>query len=484
MASKIKVDNIENQCGGAVVTKCGATTTISGSVVKANDIQAADGGNLINQCGTTITLGASGDTITLACGASQTGFGRTGTVDWDTTAKTASFTAVSGTGYFVNTTSGAITVTLPATPSAGDIVAVSDYAATSITNNITIARNGSNIEGSATDLTIENNGIAMTFVYVDGTRGWKTVNAGQKTDNSSVTYMEATGGTVTCCGDYKIHTFTSPGTFCVSQISNTAVNNEVSYIVIAGGGGGGQGGGGGGAGGFRESKSGVDCYSASPLEGSTNITVTATAFPITVGSGGSGSTSTPVRGSNGSNSVFSTVTSAGGGGAGSHDNVGGNTGGSGGGNGNGSAASGGAAVSGNTPPVSPPQGQPGGASANPNGAPAFGGSGGGGAGAAGGASSTTAGGAGGNGVSSSITGSVVTRSGGGGGSVFSGCNQGAGGSGGGGAGGPGSCSPYVGTAGTANTGGGGGGGGNATNCAVGNGANGGSGIVIIRYKYQ
>jgi UDP-N-acetylenolpyruvoylglucosamine reductase len=66
MTSKIKVDNIENQCGGAVVTKCGATTTISGSVVKADNIQAADGGNLINQCGTTITLGASGDTINLA----------------------------------------------------------------------------------------------------------------------------------------------------------------------------------------------------------------------------------------------------------------------------------------------------------------------------------------------------------------------------------------------------------------------------------
>ena len=71
MASKIKVDNIENQCGGAVVTKCGATTTISGSVVKADDIQAADGGNIINQCGTTITLGASGDTINLASGASH-----------------------------------------------------------------------------------------------------------------------------------------------------------------------------------------------------------------------------------------------------------------------------------------------------------------------------------------------------------------------------------------------------------------------------
>jgi hypothetical protein len=54
-----------------------------------------------SQCGSTLTIGQSGDTVTLACGATQTGFGRTGTVDWDTTAKTASFTAVSGNGYFV-----------------------------------------------------------------------------------------------------------------------------------------------------------------------------------------------------------------------------------------------------------------------------------------------------------------------------------------------------------------------------------------------
>ena len=87
------------------------------STIKVNNIQNQCGANIVNKCSTTITLGASGDTIQLACGASQTGFGRTGTVNWDTTAKTASFTAVSGNGYFVNTTSGAITVTLPATPS-------------------------------------------------------------------------------------------------------------------------------------------------------------------------------------------------------------------------------------------------------------------------------------------------------------------------------------------------------------------------------
>ena len=67
--------------------------------------------------GSTLTLGESGTTVTLACGASQSGFGRTGTVDWCTTAKTSPFTSVSGKGYFVNTTSGAVTVTLPSSPS-------------------------------------------------------------------------------------------------------------------------------------------------------------------------------------------------------------------------------------------------------------------------------------------------------------------------------------------------------------------------------
>src|SRR5210317_9726 len=156
MASKIKVDNIENQCGGAVVTKCGATTTISGSVVKADDIQAADGGNIINQCGTTITLGASGDTITLAAGASQSGFGREGSVDWQTSIKTSDFTAVSGEGYFVNTTSGAITAD---------------------TNAITIERNSSNIDGGTANAIIDNEGGAATLVYGDATKGWQIVEA-------------------------------------------------------------------------------------------------------------------------------------------------------------------------------------------------------------------------------------------------------------------------------------------------------------------
>src|SRR6056300_1373961 len=211
------------------------------------------------QCGTNLTVGASGDTITFPSGTtvvnngSQTGFGRTGTVNWDTTAKTASFTAVSGDGYFVNTTSGAITVTLPASPSTGNIVAVSDYAGTAATNNITIARNGSNINGSAADLTISKNNSGIFLVYVDATQGWKNTETSNLNDiELQPEYIVATGGnTINTVGDYKVHIFTGPGTFTVCSVGNPIGSDTVTATVVAGGAGGGsRHGGGGGAGGL------------------------------------------------------------------------------------------------------------------------------------------------------------------------------------------------------------------------------------------
>ena len=62
------------------------------------------------QSGSTLTLGGSGTAVTLASGATQTGFGRTGTVDWQTAIKTATFTAANGEGYFCNTTGGTFEV--------------------------------------------------------------------------------------------------------------------------------------------------------------------------------------------------------------------------------------------------------------------------------------------------------------------------------------------------------------------------------------
>src|SRR6056300_549057 len=136
------------------------------SEVKVNKISPR------TNCGT-VQLGDSGDTITIPAGATitnngtQTGFGRTGTVDWDTTAKTANFTAVSGNGYFVNTTSAAITVTLPA-GSVGDILGFSDYASTFASNSLTLTPNGTNkINGTNEDATISVEGICFSLIYVD-----------------------------------------------------------------------------------------------------------------------------------------------------------------------------------------------------------------------------------------------------------------------------------------------------------------------------
>ena len=446
------------------------------STVKVNKID--------KRTGSTLELGGPGTAVTLACGATQTGFGRTGTVDWCTTAKTSPFTAVSGNGYFVNTTSGAVTVTLPASPSAGDIVSIADYTNTFQTNNVTIGNNSSKIGGICANATLSTEGQSATFVYVDGTEGWKNVQ--DSTSNiTGATFMAATGGTVTTDGNFKVHTFTSDATFCVSSLSNQPANNEVSYIVVAGGGGGGSsssspsslGGGGGGAGGFRENKSGVDSYTASPLNGAGSITVTATGFPITIGGGGAGNPmGTCSAGSDGANSVFSTITSAGGGGGATRTGtyIDGRDGGSGGG-GAGPSTPGDAGL-GNTPPVSPPQGNPGagkGPASNPLANP--------GAGGGGGATQAGIGSGddiyhGGDGATTGINGSSTTYAGGGGGG-----NGHCGGAGGGGnGGGPGN--PGTGQNGTANTGGGGGGTSRFTD--TGTGGSGGSGVVIIRYKFQ
>jgi hypothetical protein len=413
-----------------------------------------------SQCGSTLTIGQSGDSIQLACGATQTGFGRTGTVDWDTTAKTASFTAVSGNGYFVNTTSGAITVTLPA-GSAGDIVAVSDYASTAQTNTITITPNGTDkINGVNLSYYISTQGLAVTLVYVDDTKGWKSVT-GSDADATGSSFITATGGTITTCGNCKIHTFTGPGTFCVSSLANTAANNEVSYIVAAGGGGGGWDvGGGGGAGGYRETKSPVTPYTSSPLCGysvpGNRITVTATAFPITVGGGGAGAPAPNTDGVSGGVSIFSTISSAGGGGGGGHPGRNGVSGGSGGGGaGYNHSTTGGA---GNTPPVSPPQGNNGGNASSPSVCQ----TGGGGGGATEAGSNSTSPGAAftpsAAGATTGISGSSVTYSAGGRGA------------------GDASPSPADGGANTGN-------GGDGTGSPITAGS-GGSGIVIIRYKYQ
>ncbi|NTW31199.1 MAG: fibronectin type III domain-containing protein [Bacteroidetes bacterium] len=261
--------------------------------------------------------------------------------------------------------------------------------------------------------------------------GCISVNSGTTTYATSSCFS-ATGGNVITSGGKTIHTFTTSGTFTVTG------SGSIEVLVIGGGGGGGSNrGGGGGGGGYQ--------YDAA-------FAVTTQDYTVTIGDGGVGS--------NGNNSVFSSIIAYGGGLGASPKNSGEN-----------GSSGGGASMSPTGGTGS--QGYNGGAGLDQSYADDGSGGGGGGAGAAGGDGALTVGGNGGDGISNSISGSSETYAGGGGGSVG---NVGTGGAGGAGGGGKAGNASESGTAGSANTGGGGGGG--ANNYA---GAAGGSGIVIISY---
>ena len=341
-----------------------------------------------------------------------------GGISWQSSIVTGTtLSAVAGNGYWIDTTSNACTVTLPASASVGDQIILVDYDRTWGTNNLTINRNGLNYQGGTENPVYDTNGQSVNIVYSGATQGWIPTSD--------------------------------------DDVANESVLPPYSadFLVIAGGGGaGGDRGGGGGAGGFRY------------ITGENFIT--GATYTVTVGAGGSGSGGAGDGGTGGDSSIVGTgisYTSAGGGFGGGGDGGPGNAGGSGGSGGGGATISSGTVSqpggSGNTPSTSPSQGNNGGASSNSG----IGGGGGGGAGSLGSNASGDNGGAGGSGISNSITGSAITYAGGGGGGTVP-SGAGSGGSGGGG-------SVSVGTDGL-----GGGGGANGYNA----GYAGGSGVVILR----
>jgi len=390
------------------------------------------------QSGTTVTLGESGDTVNIPSGVTltnsgtATGFG----ISWQSDIKTSAFTAVAGEGYWINTTSAAITVTLPASASVGDEIEFTDYARTWGTNNLTLNPNSLNYQGNSSPNPVyDTNGQHVRIVYSGATQGWiPTVD-----------------------DDVTLET---PQTY------------SADILVVAGGGSQGNAlsgpkysSGGGGGGGYRTSTS--------------SLTPGAT-YTVTIGAGGVQDVSVGV-GNNGSDSSISgtgvSITSTGGGAGGDGCNPGdaatvqpGQNGGSGGGGGSLQQTGG----TGNTPSTSPSQGNNGGTGST-DGITAGGGGGGAGATGANG-DGDVAGGNGGNGSQSSITGTATYYAGGGGGGCGTLSNNGTAGSGGLGGGGNGS-GTGVGTSGTANTGGGGGG---SRGDSGAPGASGGSGVVILR----
>jgi hypothetical protein len=387
--------------------------------------------------GTTLTLGDSGDDFIIPAGATLTNNGTASgfaSIAWQSTIVTTStLTAVAGNGYWIDTTSNACTVTLPASASVGDQIIFSDYKRTWGTNAITINQNSLNFQGfTSPNPEYNTSGQTVSIVYSGSTQGWIPTSD----DDVSLETPQFSGVT--------------------------------DFLVIAGGGSGGfgQAGGesasGGGAGGYRNSYNSESSGGGGSAESSLTLTQGET-YTITVGAGASAS---PRNGpqNNGNNSSISgtgitTITSDGGGAGGQYTNTkDGQNGGSGGGGYTNSSAGSGTAN----------QGYDGGTTGT-----STGGSGGGGAGSVGSNGASSTGGNGGSAVASTITGSSISRAGGGAGSSYNGTG-GTPGTGGGTAG----SGDSVGGNGTANTGGGGGAG-SAANTDSSGGA-GGKGVVILR----
>ena len=445
--STVSITGLTTTATGTVLTLSDSATTSTVNLIIDNDKEirfreaTANGTNYVSlsapaslSADLTFTLpsadGTSGQAL-ITNGSGVLSFTTISSgLSWDSSVKTAStFTAVINKGYFVDTTSNAITCTLPASATAGDVLAFTDYSRNWATNKLTLNPNSLKFQGfTSPNPEYNTSGQSVQLVYSGSTKGWIPFSDDDVTNE-------------------------------VPQVV------DIDFLVVAGGAsGGGARGGGGGAGGYRTSTQ-------------TNISL-GTVITVTVGDGGA--SVIDLIGNSGSNSSISgsgltTITSAGGGGGGAGTGAptpDGVAGGSGGGGVYGAGAGG----AGNTPSTSPSQGNNGGAGANV--APVAGGGGGGGAGAVGSAGTSVVGGAGGNGTASSITGSSVTYAGGGGGGVLTSGYGGAGGTGGGGAGASISSPATQGIAGTANLGGGGGG-------AKGNGGEGstsgagGKGVVIL-----
>jgi len=396
------------------------------SIIKVNTVQDTDGNNIINENANTITIGKSGDTVQVASGASLVGAG----IEWQSSIVTAAtITVVAGRGYWLDTSSNAITVTLPASASVGDQIILTDYARNWGTNAVTINQNGLNFQGyTSPNPKYNTTGQSVDIVYSGATKGW-IPNSDDDVEAKNLTSAE--------------------------------------YLVVAGGGAGAsRHGGGGGAGGFLTN------FGGTAITLSSGVTYT-----VTVGAGGA-SVSGGSDGNTGNDSVLSgtgitTITADGGGGGGRIGAVGldGGSGGGAGGFQDSAPRNGGAGTAG--------QGNDGGdVVTTASTAPGYGGAGGGGAGAVGEGvpSGNGDGGDGGVGLANSITGSSTFYAGGGGGSSDNGNGapgQGLGGNGGGGAASESSDA----TSGTANTGGGGGG---VYQFPSQNTGAGGSGVVILR----
>ena len=145
--------------------------TISGSTIVFSDtLTSSDTIDFILVLGDVLAIGTPSDgTVTAAKLAS----GTAGLIAWQSIVTAATLTAVSGRGYWINTTSNACTVTLPASATAGDTIILVDYARKWGTNAVTINQNSLKFQGNTSPNPIYNtSGQSVTLVYSGATKGW------------------------------------------------------------------------------------------------------------------------------------------------------------------------------------------------------------------------------------------------------------------------------------------------------------------------
>ena len=204
------------------------TDKIENSTVLAEDLAASSITNAKIATGTIANAKLTNSSITVNGTSISLGGSTTlKHIDWQAVTVadgSTTLTAEAGKGYFLDTNTGVIEVFLPSSPSRGDTIVLADYGGNFATNQIIINTGGNLIDStSGPDFKVNTNNSVVELVYVDSNKGWlvKLNQAAGTTPDAIVTgnydtkFIEATGGTVTTDGDFKIHTFTGDGNFVV-----------------------------------------------------------------------------------------------------------------------------------------------------------------------------------------------------------------------------------------------------------------------------
>src|SRR6056300_412858 len=172
---------------------------LAGSIANAKSANSSItiNGNAVS-LGGSITAGTDWQAVTVADGSTT-------------------LNAEAGKGYFLDTNAGTIDVNLPTSPTRGDTIVLADYGNNFATNRVIVNTGGKLIysvvggEPGSSGFAIETNGAVVELVFADDTAGWIIKQNNAPSDLGAevyAAYIEATGGTVSTSGDFKIHTFT------------------------------------------------------------------------------------------------------------------------------------------------------------------------------------------------------------------------------------------------------------------------------------